>query len=259
MRDIEAFVSAALVAATFAGAPAAHAQGQVTVGAGAEYSTGKYGSTQSTDTLYIPFFARYETGRWQFKGTVPYIRVSGPGNVVGAGPDRVALPGETGRRTESGLGDIVASAFYNLVDERAAAFGLDLGAKVKLGTADEAAGLGTGEHDFSLQADFFKRFGELGAFGTLGYRFYGDPPGIDLRNVPYWAVGGSYRISGDTSVGLSYDYRPKIVSNGSAVSEVTAFLSQRLSREWRLQLYGLVGFANASPDAGVGLLVDYRF
>jgi len=42
------------------------------------------------------------------------------------------------RRTESGLGDIVASAFYNLRDERSTGLGIDVGAKVKLPTADEA-------------------------------------------------------------------------------------------------------------------------
>lgn len=260
MRKITLFFLAALAAAAFAAASPAMAQAdQVSVGTGAEYTTGKYGGTESTDTLYIPFIGRYETGRWQLKATVPYIRVSGPANVVGAGADRVALPGAAVRRTESGLGDIVASAFYNVSDERTAAFGLDLGVRVKLGTADEAKGLGTGENDYSLQADFFKRFGELSAFGTLGYRFYGDPPGGDLRDVPYFALGGSYRLSPERSVGLAYDYRPRIISGGSEVSELTAFLSQRLSREWRVQLYGLVGFSDASPDAGVGALVDYRF
>jgi hypothetical protein len=40
---------------------------------------------------------------------------------------------------------------------------------------------------------------------------------------------------------------------------MTLFWSRRLSPAWRLQLYGVVGFSNGSPDAGVGAVLDYRF
>jgi hypothetical protein len=38
-----------------------------------------------------------------------------------------------------------------------------------------------------------------------------------------------------------------------------SFWSQRMSREWKLQLYGVVGLSDGSPDAGIGALLDYRF
>src|SRR5229473_2226361 len=49
---------------------------------GADYSTGKYGGTSSTDILYVPLTGAYEMDKWLFKVTVPYIMVTGPGNVV---------------------------------------------------------------------------------------------------------------------------------------------------------------------------------
>jgi len=233
---------------------------QTSVGVGAEFTTGKYGAAETTDTLYIPFVLKYETGPWLFRATVPYLRVSGPANVIGAGAERITLPGVSApQRTESGLGDIMLSAFYTLMNERRSAFGLDLGAKVKLPTADEERGLGTGETDYALQADVFKPFGNLTAFGSLGYRVYGDPPGLNLRNVPYFALGATYRMSAQDSVGVAYDHRPRIVTGGSEISEATFFWSRRLTREWRLQLYGVAGFSEGSPDAGLGALLDYRF
>lgn len=231
-----------------------------TLGAGAEYSTGTYGSSQSTDILYVPVIAKYETGPWVLKAIVPYIRITGPGNVVGAGADRVTLPGATAtRRTESGLGDIVTSAFYNVVSERTAAFGLDIGAKVKLGTADETRGLGTGMNDYSAQADAYKPLGAFTAFGSLGYRWYGDPAGVDLKNVFYGSVGGTYKVSGDSSAGAVYDFRPKISPAGGSISEVTAFLSQRVTRDFKLQFYGIAGFSAGSPDFGLGILGNLTF
>src|SRR5437763_13386023 len=81
----------------------ASAQG-MSVGTGFDYTSGKYGGSQSTDTLYIPFYARYETGPLVLRLTVPYVTITGPGNVIGAGADRVVVPGrDVGRRTESGL------------------------------------------------------------------------------------------------------------------------------------------------------------
>jgi outer membrane putative beta-barrel porin/alpha-amylase len=249
---------AALLAASSATALAA--DGAATVGAGADYSSGKYGGTQKTEILYVPFTGKYEIGPWAFKLIVPYIEITGPGNVVGAGADRVTLPGgNAARRTESGLGDIVANAFYNVVNERNAPFGLDVGAKAKLGTADRAKGLGTGENDYSVQADIFKPLGEFTAFGSLGYRWYGDPPGVSLRNVPYGSIGASRRMSSETSAGLTYDFRPPITAAGSRISEATGFVSQRLSREWKLQVYAVKGFSNGSPDFGVGALLNYSF
>jgi hypothetical protein len=293
--------------AVFLSAGASGACAQASVGAGAEFTTGKYGGTESTQQLYLPFTGKLQTGLWSFKLTVPYLVVSGPANVIGGGEDRIPIGGSGSgsggsgsgsggsgsggsgsggsgsgsggsgsgsggsgsggsfgsdaatTRTTSGLGDIVASASYSLLQESTSAVGLDLGARVKFGTADEAERLGTGENDFSVQADLYKPIGQATAFATLGYRRYGDPPGIELRDVPYLALGASYRLDGDTAVGVAYDYRPHIVAGGSAISEVSLFWSRRFSREWRVQLYAIIGLSDGSPDAGIGSFMEYRF
>jgi len=251
-RLIAAFAASAACAS-------AHAEG-LTLGTGFDYTSGKYTGTEETNILYVPFIAKYETGRWALRATVPYLRITGPGNVIGAGADRVTLPGgSTGRRTESGLGDIVVSAFYNVLREGRSGISLDLGAKLKLGTADETKGLGTGEQDWSLQADAYKPLGAFSLFGSLGHRWYGDPPGIDLKNVFYWAVGGAYRLSSDTSAGLAYDFRPAITTGGGEISELTGFVTRRLSREWKLQPYLVLGFGRASPDWGAGAQIAYSY
>jgi hypothetical protein len=229
------------------------AEGLTTLGVGADYSSGSYGASERTDIFYVPVTAKHETGRWALKLVVPYIRITGPSNVIGAAEGLVTLPGAGAvRRTETGLGDVVASAFYNVLNERDAWFGLDIGTKIKFGTADDSRGLGTGKNDFSLQADFFKPIGAITPFGTLGYRWYGDLPGIDLRNVFYGAIGASYRTSQSTSVGLAYDWRDRILQGSGHVSELTAYVSHRLSGDWKLQLYAIKGFADASPDHGAG-------
>ena len=230
----------------------------LTLGTGFDYTSGKYGTSEKTEILYVPLTGKYEMGPWTFRAVLPYIRVTGPGNVVGVGDDRVTLPGgSTTRRTESGLGDIVTSAFYNVMNEGRAPFGLDIGAKVKFGTADRDKGLGTGENDYSIQADAFKPFGATTAFASLGYRWYGDPPGVALRNVVYGSAGATHKLSDNTSFGAAYDWRPRVSPNGGQISEATAFVTQRLSRAWKLQLYGVKGFSTGSPDYGAGAFLSY--
>jgi hypothetical protein len=131
--------------------------------------------------------------------------------------------------------------------------------KVKLGTADDAKGLGTGKNDYSLQADFFKTVDTNTLFASLGHRWYGDPPGVNLKNVFYASIGVSQRFSSQSSGGVVYDYRPAITSGGGEISELTAFLSERLSREWKVQPYALVGFGRASPDFGIGFQIAYSY
>jgi hypothetical protein len=236
------------------------AEGLTTLSVGADYSSGNFGLSDSTRVFYLPTTAKHETGRWVLKLVVPYIRITGPSNVVGAPENQVILPnGSFALRTESGLGDVVASAFYNVLNGRDTPLGLDIGAKIKFGTADDSRGLGTGKNDYSVQADFFKAIGAFTPFGTLGYRRYGDPAGVDLRNVAYGTIGSSYRMSQLTSVGLAYDWRDRIVEGSGRVSELTAYVSRRFSGDWKLQIYAVRGFTDASPDFGAGSSLAYSF
>jgi len=250
----------ALAAALVTTGNAFGADGLTTLSIGADYSSGNYGLSDSTRVFYVPVTAKNETGRWVLKLVVPYIRITVLSNEVGTPENQVILPnGSFVRRTESGLGDVVASALYNVLNPRSAPLGLDFGAKIKFGTADDSRGLGTGKNDFSLQADFFKPIGTLTPFGTLGYRRYGDPADIDLRNAFYASIGASYRMSQPTSVGLAYDWRDRIVEGGGRVSELTAYVSRRFSGDWKLQIYAVKGFTDASPDFGAGMALGYSF
>lgn len=252
----------AAAAASLVGGSALAADGLTTLSVGTDYTRGKYGDTEYTDILYIPFTGKYEVGPWTWKLVVPWIHITGPANVVGAPGDTVVVGSNTGRRTESGLGDIVASGFYNVLNERNSPIGLDLGAKAKFGTADENRGLGTGKNDYSVQADLFKPIGALTPFGSVGYRWYGDPTtpvAVDFKNVVYWSLGASYKLSQPTSVGVAYDHRPAIVDNGNHVSEATLFVSQKLSSDWKLQFYGVKGFATGSPQWGAGAVLAYSY
>ena len=232
--------------------------GVFSVTSGVDYSSGKYGSQDRTDITSIPVIGKYEVGSWAFKLTVPYVSITGPGN-VSPGIGKFKNTTTTQRSTESGLGDIVAAATYNLYNAANGGPAIDVTGKVKFGTADDKKGLGTGENDYMGQVDLYQSFGDFTALGTLGYRVYGDTSAAPLDDVFYGSVGGTYKIAPGTSAGVIYDYRPAITSNGSAVSEATAFVNHKINDHWKAQAYLVKGFANGSPDYGVGALVGYVF
>ncbi len=228
---------------------------------GFDYSSGDYGGNSDTTILYIPFTGKYLDEKYSIKVTIPYLRIKSEDTVVTSG-GQVIVSGDsllTSEETESGLGDIVAAFSYYLLEETENSPMVDINAKVKLGTADEDKGLGTGETDYALEVDLAKTFDENVLFGTLGYKFYGDPAAYDLDNAFYTSIGLSHRFSSELSAGLMHDYREKTTDSGSEMNELTACATCRLSSNYKLMGYTVAGLSDGSPDWGIGLTITRAF
>lgn len=246
------------LATTSATASAADGDSAIRWSTGIEYSSGRYGGTDDIEDLYVPLTARLSTGRLALELTVPYLSVTAPTGSTVTEPGNEPVPGSGPTTTESGLGDIIAGVtLYDVVYSDELGVALDLTGKVKLGTADEAKGLGTGEQDFTLRADLYKFFEQFTLMGSAGYKYRGDPADLDLENVLIGSFGGAYSVSDDTSVGLIYDYRESALADGDAVSELSAFWSNRWNDRWYMQVYAFSGFSDSSADWGAGLLFEF--
>lgn len=250
-------VAAALVLAV----PQALAQGQWSVAAGAEYTTGRYGAAESTEVWYLPVTARYDSGRLSLKLTVPWLHVTGPGSVVGGNGSQVQVSttAASTRRTEAGLGDVVAAAGYAVFHDPQRSVLLDLTGKIKFATADAGKGLGTGADDYSLQLDLSRQMGTWSAFGSLGWRRMGDPDWADFRDPWFASIGASYRLNGTTHVGAAYDYRQRLLASTAPQSEINLFLNHDLGQNRRFQAYLIKGLSDGSPDWGAGGSVTFAF
>ena len=243
--------------------------GQFTAGAGFNYSTGEYGTSTTTKITSIPFTGRYEQGPLALKVTVPWIEITGASSVIPGlgtvdnanprGRGRAAPAGGSANTTASGLGDIVGSATYNAYYDSASKFGIDATARIKLGTADPDEGLGTGENDYGAQVDVYRTYDRTTLFGGIGYTVLGSSTFIHLNNVLNVNLSASYRLDERDSAGLSFDARERACSSCSPQEELMAFLIRKLDRQWKAQAYVLKGFANGSPDWGIGLSAAYAF
>lgn len=225
-----------------------------TLASGLDYSSGDYGTGTTSEIWYVPVVGKYETGPMTYKVTVPWLRITNPE----VGPDGDPLPGGC-HDVESGLGDTVASAGYALLDGSAGGLLLDLIGKVKFPTADEDQCLGTGEYDYTAQVDIAKAFGPLTGFATLGWKKFGDPPDSDFDDPVFASLGFALPVATRTTAGASYDWRQKVVSTGSQIKELTLFVTHKLNQHWKVQLYAVKGFSDASPDAEGGLMLFHAF
>ncbi len=258
------------------GAPVAHAAdgGQFSLSAGADYSSGKYGTTTTTDIWSVPVTAAYQSDRWTFKLVVPYINISGADNVIpgvgrvkngnpkgrGHGHGSVPpVPGSSTSGSASGLGDVTASLGYELFSSADHTFGLDLTGKVKFGTADENKGLGTGKNDYGLSLDTYKAMGDWTAFGGVGWMKYTSSSYIQLKNGFNANVGMGYKLGSSDDIGAYYYYRERIADGGAPQSEVTGYWNHKFNDSLRVQAYVMGGFADGSPDYGVGATLKYTF
>lgn len=255
--------SAALFSLLLA-AGVAHADDGFSLGIGADYSTGDYGSDTTTKILSVPVSARYATGEWTFKASLPWVRVEGDANVVpGLGSLLNLNPIGRGRGnsgggttaptsgTTSGIGDLRLAATYAIPLQ--GSWGVDLTGNVKVATADEDKGLGTGANDYGAAIDAYRSVGTATTlFGGVGYTVLGDSDYIEVDSVFNGNVGVSQKL-GNSSVGVMYDYREPTSEASDDRSEVTGFYSFPTSDTSKMQLYATKGLTDGSPDWGAGV------
>ena len=118
--------------------------------------------------------------------------------------------------------------------------------------------MGTGKIDYAIQGDLFKTISKFTLSATLGYRFLGNPSGITFHNVIYGAAGIGYQLSPTVTVGTSYHMGQSPVRLEDS-RDLTLYLSQRVTNHFRLNIYGLRGFSDRSPDWGGGINLRYVF
>jgi hypothetical protein len=235
---------------------------------GYHYSTGKYGTSDRTEIAYVPLTLRGEIRRWTLSVTIPYIRIDGSSEQVIEGGIGPVLS-----TNADGLGDIVASLGYLITPPRAWLPFLELRTRIKFPTASESAGLGTGEFDYSLEAELSQVLGPITPYLEVGYRFLGNPKvaatsdestgedfsQFDLNDVWLASAGAVYDLSQAVDVGLFFYFREASSRATDAQLEALPYVEWDLTEHWSTSGYVSAGILDGSPDVGVGLQVSLRY
>lgn len=252
------FFGMAIVCSASASAVAAQDAGDssisLTASVGADYSTGDYGAEEKTNVVLVPLIVRARTGDFSVSTSVTYIRIDGPADVV-IGPDGEQLPGvPTGDGVREGLSDLSLGAGYTFGGESSNDPQFALSGRVKLPTSKASDQLSTGKFDYSIRGEVSVSMGAFTSFASIGYRFLGDPEGVDLKNGMSASVGASATLGSKVLI-ASLDYAAASSENSEDSRSLFGGFSIPVSSRLNLTGYSVVGLSESSPDYGVGLLV----
>ncbi len=226
---------------------------KLSVGLGYHFSSGKYGTSSTTEIGYIPLAFKLATARWALQATVPYLRISGPPGVV-QGPNGVV---QTVGGESDGLGDILGRASYTIWPHDQWFPWVEFIGRVKFPSASRHDGLGTGKFDYGTEIELSWNIGKLTPFVGGGYRFLGSPPGFVLSDVFVGSGGAMYHLSDSLNAGVFIDYRESPSASSGERLDLIPFVTWKLERQWSVDTYVSAGLAKGSPDVGTGMQLTY--
>ncbi len=229
----------------------------------ANYDTGKYGSKDRTDSVYIPFTLKRCYSGVDLSITVPYLRQSSRGLVtrVGGKPVRIAAPGGSAVNSSgAGLGDIILRGAYTLKLDGPRSFDLGLAGKLKLPAASKSKGLGTGELDEGAGLEFAKEIAPGWTLLADGYyTIIGEPAGMELNNQAAVEVGFYRALLKSLGLTVLYEMQNAIVDGNAAPRSLSGTLSYGSPDGVEFAGGLTLGLSDGSPDTGIGAELNLRF
>jgi hypothetical protein len=235
------------------------AAGKLEVSTGFDATTGHYGQPQPTTILTESVETKYIADKWAAWVYLPYLQTIGPGNVI-VGVGAIGGPSVAPTVTETGIGDVVLGARHELWSIPATGTIFDIKGKIHFGTAPVSRALGTGLNDYYLELDASQPSGrKVWFYADFGRRFTGSSPDFPLSDVWYGEAAATYDVTPKWTAGLWLDMQqPSFVGDGMQ-QEVTATIDWRPAPGWKIEVYGVKGFASGSPDYGGGMVVTRIF
>jgi hypothetical protein len=227
----------------------------ITYSVGLEFDSGDYGTGDTTETLRIPLGINYSNGSYFAGVTIPYISAESTGSVIISNMSRMRTITVSPDSDVSGMGDLKLYAGYNFPGSQLSNYYVSV--LVKLGTADENKGLGTGENDYSIEGGMRTKMDKYSLFGSVGYQISGDTATIDYDDVFYADVGISTQQKKGRQLGMMVEFATSATPGFDDPVELTGFMDIMLANKRRLHLFASLGLSDGSPDYGVG--VNYFF
>jgi hypothetical protein len=228
------------------------------------FSSGNYGTGTNTSIVYVPFSMQRLFADGDVSLVVPFVSVTGDGSVtlLSGVPNRQTQISTTQgpRITEMGLGDLVLRGRYYVVDERDWLPTVALTGRVKIPTANESQGLGTGQFDEGVGVELSRTLGkEWTLFVDGSYTFIGKPPGQDLRNQWYYSLGAGYAFSTEWTLSAFYEQYRAVIQGNQSPQDILVVLNYGWSQRMGLVAFTQIGLSDGAPAYALSLGVSYKY
>jgi hypothetical protein len=242
------------------------------------YFTGDYGTGDTTDVSVVSPRLRWALPRGELRASFPLLNISTTDNValiggrpVGAdaeddGTPAPALGPATSAplpRSLQGIGDVRVAGELDLLPGTATRPWLSGILELKIPTANEEDGLGTGEMDVEAGLRLSQPLGQAWLLVDASYTLVGDPDYYDYDDVVALAVGCSARVgaSHNTQVHAFVENRSHPTPNRADRLDLAVGGSRRLGRDERMRLSvsAFVGLSDTAEDLGLALVFGRLF
>lgn len=227
---------------------------------GLEYESGDYGTSATTNLWRVPVGIDYVKGPLSAGVNTAFLSAKSNGAIIISNMTHMTsvTTSSASVRSASGIGDINMYATYQLPDTKGSDISYHLTGRIKLGTADEKKGLGTGENDYAFEGGLLTLYKQVIVFGNLGYQITGDSTTVNYHDVLYANAGATYPMSKERSIGAMLEVSQAATPGFDSPAQLTFFLNQEMDKKRDLYFYVLLGLSNGSPDTGVGVNITYK-
>ena len=172
--------------------------------------------------------------------------------------NRVEFPQSSAQKQREGTGDMLAAYKYRHFFSKARRI-IDLETKVKIPTADEDKGLGTGELDFSLMGSLYQHIDNYWIYTKIGHKWRGDSDTKNMDDGYFSKIGLSHRFNQRYSLGGNLAYHQASSSRSEERKEALLHLSYKLTKQIKTTVYTVRGYTDASPKWSGGIQFSQRF
>jgi len=158
---------------------------------------------------------------------------------------------------ESGIGDLILRGGKKLHEDESGNY-LYTSAALKIPTADENKGLGTGEADVGVFINYTQLINEMNMGVTAGYIVVGNSSTVNYNNVLNYGINVSKRV-GNKFIYAGLEGRQQSLSTGDDPLELTGGLFYQLQNQQFFHADIVLGLSDGSPDYGISLGVTHWF
>ncbi|MEK6544046.1 MAG: transporter [Elusimicrobiota bacterium] len=228
-----------------------------------EFSSGELDGSDRNNLVYLPVSLKRLLPSADVSVTASYVSLETTGEAtVVDGVMQQIYKGSSGTKAQShsGLGDIEVLGRYYIVSQFDAVPTIDTYAKLKLPTADEKEGLGTGEFDLGFGFELSRWFADKYVVSLdWGYLVVGDPDNIKLNNQAVFDLGFGVNLEKQTLVSLFYKERTALVDGMDNPRDLQLKLNRRIDADKRFLAGFDIGLSDGSPDLGGYVGMSFKF
>jgi hypothetical protein len=201
---------------------------------GFEYVKDSSIAGQESSQTSIPLMFSRSTESLVFEITLPYIKRTAPTGKVAHSHHHESKSDSTVISplvTNEGMGDVVTSLQFSLLNGADAAFSLHTKLEAKFGTADVKQGLGTGANDYSIELIANHAHGDYAVSGSAGYAKLGSPgevkindvkKTINLNDIYFGSVSATYQVMPAWNVGAKLELGQAAETGGPQQRDLSA-------------------------------------